>query len=128
MSSRVVSFEDLIAWQKARSLNGRIYEITRHASFREDFCLRNQMRSASNSTMANVAEGHERCSPKDFARFLKYAKGSNAELRSHLYAAFDAHFITQEEFNTLLPLASEVSRIIGGLLASIKRQIVSDPD
>jgi len=82
-------FEDLIAWQKARELAKKIYEITRNDHFARDFGLSGQIQRTAVSIMSNIAEGFERDSRGDFHRFLTIAKASCAEVRSQLYIAFD---------------------------------------
>ena len=119
---RVERFEDLIAWQKARELTKRIYLLARKEPFSKDFGLREQIQRASVSIMSNLAEGFERGSRSEFHQFIVIAKASCAEVRSQLYVALDVGYITQEEFNHVSSLAIEVSRIIGGLKSSIKRQ------
>ncbi|MBW1927335.1 MAG: four helix bundle protein [Deltaproteobacteria bacterium] len=54
---RIERFEELIAWQNARDLTRAIYEITERGEFRKDFALRDQVRRAAVSVMANIAEG-----------------------------------------------------------------------
>src|SRR4029079_6774743 len=76
---KIQRYEDLIAWQKARELTRRIYEVTRGAGFERDFRLVDQIRSASVSVMSNLAEGFERGSTADFLRFVYMAKGLAAE-------------------------------------------------
>lgn len=122
MSKRIARFEDLLAWQKARALTARIYRITRTGEFATDFDLRSQVRRAATSTMSNVAEGFERARPSEFQQFLSIAKGSCAELRSHLYVALDVGYLDETAFGSLLAEAEEVGRIIGGLRASVQRR------
>jgi four helix bundle protein len=115
-------FEDAIAWQKARVLNRAIYEATRGPRFCKDFGLCSQIQRSSISVMANIAEGFERNRDGEFHQFLSIAKGSCAEVRSHLYAAFDIGYIDDEQFHQLKGSAEEVSRIIAGLRTSIERR------
>lgn len=72
--------------------------------------------------MANIAEGFERGGPGDFHRFLSIAKGSCAKLRSHMYAAYDASYLTQERVQALIARADEVGRLIGGLRSSVQER------
>jgi len=118
----VERFEDLIAWQKARGLTREIYRLTRSARLAKDYSLASQMQRASVSIMANIAEGFERGRRPEFHQFLSTAKSSCAELRSHLYIALDANYITQEQFELLLGHAEEVARIVGGLRAAVAKQ------
>jgi four helix bundle protein len=124
MSKKVEKFEDLIAWQKARRLTGRIYETTNQGNFAHDYSLKDQIRRAAVSTMSNIAEGFERGGSAEFHRFLVMAKGSCAELRNQLYIALDVAYIPVDAFDSLMREAIEVGRIIGGLRASVHRQRV----
>jgi four helix bundle protein len=119
VSERVARFEELIAWQKARVLTREIYIASNVGTFSRDFGLRDQIRRAAASVMSNIAEGHERSNPGDFHRFLSIAKGSNAEVRSQLYVALDAGYLESEEFQRLMTLAEELSRIVGGLRTAV---------
>lgn len=119
---KVTSFEDLLAWQKARILTKETYDLTRQGDIKKDYALSNQLQRAAVSIMANIAEGFERNRKAEFHQFLSIAKASCAELRSHLYVALDAHYLNEEHFNILRSCAEEVGRILGGLRAAIARQ------
>ncbi|MFH1702455.1 MAG: four helix bundle protein [Nitrospirota bacterium] len=120
---KVARFEDLVAWQKARELTKQIYLMTKRESFSKDFGLREQIQRSSVSIMSNIAEGFERGSRPEFHKFIVIAKASCAEVRSHLYVAFDVGYINNEEFNSISSLAIEVSKILGGLRSSLKNKI-----
>ena len=115
-------FEDLIAWQKARMLCGSIYRVTKLGAFARDFGLSGQIQRAAVSTMSNIAEGFERGNRGEFQQFLSVAKASCAEVRSQLYVAQDVGYLPAPAFEKLLSMAEEVSRIVGGLRASVARQ------
>ena len=76
----IKNFEDLNAWQKARELAGYVYSLTRKEKFSRDFGLRNQIQEAAGSVMHNIAEGFESGYDPEFARFLKMARRSAAEV------------------------------------------------
>ena len=101
MSDKVTRFEDLIAWQKARLMTQRVYQITSDGLFVKDFSLRDQIRRAAVSVLSNIAEGFDRGSRAEFHQFLVIAKGSCAEVRSQLYVALDAGYLTENEFASL---------------------------
>ena len=124
---RIQRFEDLIAWQKARDLTRKIYEIIRQGDFSRDFDLAGQIRRAAVSVMSNIAEGFEREGQREFRQFLSIAKGSCAELRSQLYVALDCGYLNQGDFTNHLSKAEEVGRIIGGLRLSIRQKEKSSP-
>src|ERR1044071_8834864 len=83
------SFEDIEAWQKARELTRRVYEVSEVGAFARDFGLRDQIRRASVSALSNIAEGFERSGTGEFIQFLSAAKGSAGEVRAQLYVALD---------------------------------------
>lgn len=120
--SRIERFEDLVAWQKARELTAAVYRVASGGTFAKDFGLRDQIQRAAVSIMSNIAEGFERGSRSEFHQFLVIAKASAAEVRAPLYVALDAGYLDQPKFDTLMSLATEVGKIIGGLRASVQRQ------
>src|SRR5580765_4245238 len=91
-------FEDIDAWKKARALSKEIYLITKNGEFAHDFALRDQIRRAAISVLSNIAEGFERGGDKEFRQFLATAKGSVGEVRSQLYIALDAEYLTENQF------------------------------
>lgn len=119
----VENFEDLVAWQKSRELTKTIYQISNSGEFARDYGLRDQIRRACVSIMSNIAEGFERAGRGEFHQFLVIAKGSAAEVRSQLYVALDAKYISKDEFSQLMESAGEVARIIGGLRSAVKKQM-----
>jgi len=120
--SPVEHFEDLIAWQKARTLRVEIYEMARGAKVRREFDFTSQIKRAAVSIMSNIAEGFERGGRAEFAQFLSTAKASCAEVRSLLYVALDEGYIDEPMFARLATQAQEVGRIVGGLRAAVARQ------
>ena len=113
-------FQDLDAWRLARELNGRVYRLSNTGPFAQDRALRDQIRRASISISSNVAEGFERRSPADFARFLTIAKASASEVLSQLYLALDLGYITEHQFDELHRAIDSVSRSIGGLVRYLR--------
>lgn len=70
--------------------------------------------------MANIAEGFERGSTREFVRFLTIAKGSAAEVQAQLYVAIDAGYIDREAFDRIYRLTKQTGRLIGGLIRYLK--------
>lgn len=104
-------FEDIKAWVKAREVTNTIYQLSNKSDFARDFGLRDQMRRASVSIMANIAEGHGRRSKIEFANFLNIARGSAVELQSHLYIAKDQKYISDSEFEEVYSRLEEISKM-----------------
>jgi 23S rRNA-intervening sequence protein len=74
------SFVEIEAWQKARELTGLVYVATRSAGFSKDFALRNQVRRASISIMANIAEGFGRSGSVEFIQSWRWPRVLRAKL------------------------------------------------
>jgi len=80
-------FENIQAWQKARELVRRVYNVSASGAFNRDYGLRERTRRAAVSAMSNIAEGFGRKTSRDFAHFLDVAKGSAVEVESLLCVA-----------------------------------------
>lgn len=119
---KIERFEDFIVWQRARQLTRGVYHASSKGPFARDFGLRDQLRRAAVSVMANIAEGFERGGRREFHQFLSISKASCAELRSGLYVALDAEYISQTEFTKLLGWAEEVARMLGRMRGTVARQ------
>jgi four helix bundle protein len=109
-------FEEIEAWQLARKLTANIYSLSRSGEFARDYALRDQIRRASNSIMSNIAEGHESRTRGLFIDLLGRAKGSCGEVRSQLYVALDAAYITNDDFERHRSDAELCSRKISKLM------------
>lgn len=121
MTDRPVrSFRDLIAWQKAMSLVTEIYRLTRNFPAEEMFGLVSQMRRAAVSIPSNIAEGHARASSGEFRQFLGHARGSLAELETQVQIARNLNYLTETQTNALSESATEVGKVLNGLLAALK--------
>ena len=110
-------FEDIIAWQKAQDLAVLVYT---HFGNSRDFSFKDQICRASVSISNNIAEGFERNSDKDFARFLYISKGSASEVESMLYLAQRLKHIDEEKFIIMLNLTIEVYKLLNGFIKSLK--------
>ena len=110
-----------MAWQRARETTKLIYRATCDGPFSKDFGLRDQLRRASVSVMANIAEGFGRRSDKEFANFLNMAHGSAAECQSHLHVALDLAYLSQDSFDYLYLQFDECSRMIIGLSHHLRK-------
>ena len=118
--AKIERFEDIEAWKKARELTKIIYEVTSQGKLASDFSLRDQLRRAAVSIMANIAEGFEREGNKEFRQFLATAKGSAGEVKALLYVAMDAGLTSMEQFQQIRTLSDETSRLLAGFLRYLK--------
>ena len=94
----------------------QIYALSNTGTFRRDFGLREQIRRAGVSVMANIAEGFGRMGTREFSRFLTIAQASVAEMQSHLYVALDLGYLDQAIFDNLYKQARSIENLLGGLI------------
>jgi len=109
-------FRDLVVWQRSKALAVRIYGITRKKQFNSDFGLRDQMRRAAVSVPSNIAEGDERGTNKESARFFYIAKGSLAELQTQLEIAHEIGYIDEVVLLELDNECQTIGKMVGSLI------------
>ena len=124
---KIVRFEDVQSWQEGRKLCKMIYEISRRGQFSKDFGLRDQIQRAAVSIISNIAEGFDSKSNIEFHRFLIYARRSISEVKSQLYVAVDAKYISQQEFDLIYGQADKVGKLTNGFLRFLSQNKKSMP-
>ncbi|MBI2591294.1 MAG: four helix bundle protein [Candidatus Brennerbacteria bacterium] len=113
------SFKDLIVWQKSVDLAVLVYKTTEIFPRSELYGIVNQMRRSSISISSNIAEGFKRIHKKEKLQFYNVAYGSAAELESQIEVADKLGFFSKENYQNLLSLIIEVSKMIEGLMKSL---------
>ncbi len=116
----MADFEKLIVWQRARKLTGAVYGLVRDSALAQDYAFRDQIQRAVLSVSANIAEGAERDGVREFAYFLRVAKASAGELRSHLILAGDLGLCPAAASARLQDEIVQIGRMLGAL---IQRQV-----
>jgi four helix bundle protein len=114
---KITRFEDIEAWQDARLLAKDIYRTTANW---KDFSLMDQMRRASVSIMANIAEGYARRSNREFSQFMFISKASASELQSHLYLSLDISYLSQIEFSRIYEQLDKVQRKLSSFIKTLR--------
>jgi four helix bundle protein len=116
-------FEEMDVWKKARKLVSNIYLETNKSSFKKDFSLRDQIRRAAISVMANIAEGFDRNSNKVFIQFLFYSRASISEVQSHLYIAKDLNYLDERYFKKLHHDTVEIGKSLNGFIKYLRKGV-----
>jgi four helix bundle protein len=115
----VSNFKELVAWQKAMDLAESVYMLTSSWPANERYGLISQTQRSAVSVAANIAEGHERRTTKEYLRFLAIAAGSLAELETHLLLAQRLGFSDSIALDARIVQTHEVGRIIRGIERSL---------
>ena len=110
------NYKDLAVWEKAHKLTLEIYKETNAFPEEERFGLTSQVRRASSSIPANLAEGCGRRTDGEMGRFIQIAMGSGAELSYHLLLCRDLSILGTAEFSRLSADLEEVMRMLSALL------------
>ncbi len=113
-------FTKLIVWQRAQGFAVEVQRVTERMSERRSAGLRSQLRRASGSVAANIAEGASTAGPIQFARYLQIAIGSASEVESHLDLAARLQSIPQHR---LTPLVAEV-QALRRMLIVLRRRVL----
>ncbi|MGB5554322.1 MAG: four helix bundle protein [Flavobacteriaceae bacterium] len=115
-------FENLEIWQEARRLSKEIIQLANETGLRNDFKLKDEIKSTSGSVMDNIAEGFERDGNIEFRQFLSTAKASAGESRSQLYRVFDNGYITEEVLQKLTSEYEVLSRRIANFINYLNKK------
>ncbi len=122
MDNKIQNFYDLEAWKTGHNLVLEVYSMTNHLPKEEQFGLISQLRRASSSITANIAEGFERYHFNDKKRFYYLARGSAGEVQNFLILSKDLNFITVEIYNNVNQKVIKTRQLVNGLIRSIENQ------
>jgi four helix bundle protein len=123
--SKCRSFKDLQVWQRGIRLVKTVYDITRTYPPEEFYGLVSQTRRSAISIPSNIAEGFTRFHDKEFMQFLYVALGSCAESVTHLIIAEQLRYVSATQIEIVLQEIDEISKMIMGLIKSIKARLAS---
>lgn len=114
-------FEDLEIWQQAQELAVQIYsEFNSTSPSSRDLRFNSQIQAAVVSISNNIAEGFDAGSNPEFARFLRIAKRSCAEVRSMLHLSVRLDYLSPAKSNELRDAAEILSKRIAAFTRSLK--------
>ena len=123
-SDRVEAFEDLEVFRRAYRVSLAVHKASLGFPVLEQRALGDQLRRASKSICANIAEGFAKqgASAAEFKRYLSMAIGSADEMRVWLRYCLDLEYIEEETWRAWRDEYQEISRMLQGLSRSwVKR-------
>ena len=120
---KIKSYKDLEIWKKGVTLAADIYAISKDFRASEIYGLTNQMRRASYSISANVAEGYGRESTKNYLQFIRTARGSLYELETYLIIANKLNYLDELKLKSILQKTEELSKMINSLIRKLNQSI-----
>ncbi|MGH9932512.1 MAG: four helix bundle protein [Pyrinomonadaceae bacterium] len=114
-------FREIKVWGKSHLLTLEIYKVTAVFPREEIYGLTSQVRRASASIPANIAEGFGRGGNAELARFLQIAMGSACEVEYHVLLAKDLNLLSKKIYDDLTERIVEVKRMLASLLLKVRR-------
>ena len=118
----IKSLETLTVWNKAKEFALRIYrEILPSLPSEEKWNLDQQLRRASNSIPANIAEGYGRFYYQETIRFCYISRGSLEETLNHLVLCHELKYIPKPLFDSLEQDGEKLTQLINGYISYLKR-------
>lgn len=120
---RISSYQDLTVWQQAMLLAEECYRVTAPFPRQERFGIVSQIRRASASIPANIAESRGREGTREFIQFLRVAQGSLKELETHLILSQRVGMLAPDHRDPLLSRCTEVGKMIRSLIGSLQRRL-----
>lgn len=115
------SYRDLEVWQRGIDLVAAIYRLTEAFPKEERYGLTSQLRRAAVSVPANIAEGYARPHRGDYLHHLSVARGSLAELETHLVISVRLEIVQRESIAEVWNLSQEVGKMLTKLVRSLER-------
>jgi four helix bundle protein len=113
-------YRSLQVWQRGHQLTLTVYSLTRRFPKEELFGLASQLRRASSSVPANLAEGCGRDSDAELKRFVGIAHGSASELEYFLFLAAELGYLSGEQHAPLACEVAELKKMLGALARKLK--------
>ncbi len=117
-------FKKIKVWQLADILVIEIYRVTKGFPKEELYGITSQLRRAAVSVPTNIAEGANREHVKEYLQFLNISKGSAAEVKYLLHLANQLEYLSPHEYEKLESMADEVARMLHGLIASVRKDLL----
>jgi four helix bundle protein len=124
MPGEIVSYRNLVVWQRAMELADLVYALTEQFPSRERLGLAFQMRKAAVSIASNIAEGTRHRTPGYLSRVI-IALGEHAELETQALLASRRRFISMADMATFEQLSESVGQLAHGLARSLEARIES---
>ena len=112
-------FNKLRVWRKSHALTLNVHRVASTIHGAQYSALRSQMIRAAMSVSANIVEGREQKSEREFARFLGYALASTSELEHHLLIGRDLRVISDADFSSTLGQVIDVRKMLHGLITKL---------
>jgi four helix bundle protein len=113
-------YKNLEVWKKAYKLALKIYDVTKNYPKTEMYGLTTQMRRASTSIIANIAEGYGKNHLGEYIQYVSIAIGSCNELEVFLMFSNDLNYLEKKDFDQLIDIQTRISKMLFNLRKALE--------
>ena len=119
------SYQELEVWKKSKEIVLDIYRASNSFPTEEKYGLISQIRRASISVPANIAEGHGRNHTRDTLQFLHISRGSLYELETLLILSNELNYLKINTLNSIAEKITECIKMLNGLINYFENKFIS---
>jgi len=116
----IQNYKELDVWKKSVAVTTDLYKLTSEFPVAARYGMVSQIRRASTSIAANIAEGWGRGSRGEYIQFLTVGRGSLMELETHLIVASNLHFVESVAVSTVLVQLKDIEKMLNRLIAVLR--------
>jgi four helix bundle protein len=116
----IQNYKDLDVWKKSVALTTDLYRLTSGFPDTERYGMSSQIRRATTSIAANIAEGWGRGSTGEYIQFLTVARGSLMELETHLIVACNLNFLKSGDLAAVSKPVKDIEKMLNRLIAVLR--------
>jgi four helix bundle protein len=121
------SYRELEVWKKAMDMVVAVYELTNEFPQQEKYGLMSQIQRAAVSIPANIAEGYGRLHRGDYLHHLSIARGSLAELETHITIAVRLNYVSRDAVMNIWNMTQEVGKMLSTMIRTLQKGKATDP-
>ncbi len=119
-ASKIISFEQLTVWQEAQTLAVMVYGLAKAFPTSEIYGLTSQIKRATASVSANIAEGFGRRTSKDKLQFYTIAYGSLLETKNFVYLSQRLNYTTPDSTADILEQITSCQKLLNAFMRPLK--------
>ncbi|MDQ8144018.1 four helix bundle protein [Chryseobacterium sp. CFS15] len=116
----IISFRDLIFWQKSHEFVLETYRISSAFPKEETYALTSQLRRAAVSIPANIAEGFTKKTLQNKLNYISHSEGSLQEVKYYLILERDLIYINNITFENAINSCEEIGKLLNGYIKTIR--------
>jgi four helix bundle protein len=119
---KISNYRDLLVWARSMDLVEICYKLSKQFPQSEIYGLTSQLRRASVSVPANIAEGHGRRNLGEYLQHLSIANGSLKEVETHILIAGRLKYLQDEEIVPAMAVSTEVGKMLSSLIQKLRER------